>query len=84
MYYKNEFYSYKNIIQEIYSFFGLSNNLKTSIHSNKTYWLIEISSLDKLNLLINYLNEYSLLTAKQNDYTDWLKGYQLIINNKHF
>lgn len=44
----------------------------------KKYWLIEVTSLSKLKFLIQYLKTYPLLTAKRNDYEDWLKVCKLI------
>ena len=49
----------------------------------KKYWLIEVTSLSKLKFLIQYLKTYPLLTAKRNDYEDWLKTYLLIEEKKH-
>ena len=79
---KNE--SYKPIMLNIQSFFDITTDLRESKHNEgKTYWIIEVSSLNRLNLLIQYLNNHPLLTAKQNDFKDWLKVYQLIIEKKH-
>ena len=69
----------------IQSFFGITTDLRISKHNiDKTYWIIEVTSLNKLNLLIQYLNNYPLLTAKLNDFDDWYKVYQLIIDKKTF
>jgi hypothetical protein len=77
-------YSYEAIMLLIYSFFGLSTNLRQSTHNvDKTYFIIEVSSLTKLNILIQYLKTYPLLTAKRNDYDDWVKVYNLMLDNKH-
>ena len=82
--YNNKIYSYKDILEKIHYFFGFTTNLKTSTHNiNKTYWLIEVSSLDRLQILNQYLNKFSLLTSKQNDYKDWLKAYNLIKEKTH-
>ena len=68
----------------IQSFFGITTDLRISKHHlDKTYWKIEVTSLNKLNLLIQYLNNYPLLTAKRNDFDDWCKVYQLIVDKKH-
>lgn len=76
--------SYKTIMFEIQSFFGITTELKSSKHNiNKTYWIIEITSLNKLSHLVQYLNSNPLLTAKRNDYDDWLKAYELIQDKKH-
>ena len=54
---------------KIHSFFGFTTDLKISKHNiDKTYWIVEVSSLNKLNLLTQYLNNYPLLTAKRNDF----------------
>jgi len=76
--------SYKPIMLKIQSFFGITTELKISKHNlDKTYWIIEVTSLNKLNLLIQYLNNYPLLTAKRNDFDDWLKIYHLMIDKQH-
>lgn len=79
--------SYAMIMLQIYSFFGISTDLRQSTHSqsgvDKTYYIIEVTSLTKLNILIQYLKTYPLLTAKRNDYDDWVKVYKLMIDNKH-
>jgi LAGLIDADG endonuclease len=87
--------SYKPIMILIQSFFGITTELKISGSAcacwaepdkhniDKTYWIIEVTSLNKLYLLIQYLNNYPLLTAKRNDYDDWLKVYQLMIDKNH-
>lgn len=76
--------SYKEIMVKIQSFFGITASLKTSRHNiDKTYWVIEVTSLNKLSLLIQYLNNYPLLTAKRNDYDDWLKVYHLMEGRNH-
>jgi LAGLIDADG DNA endonuclease family protein len=68
---KNETNLYKPIMLKIQSFFGITTDLRTSKHNiDKIYWIIEVTSLNKLNFLINYLNNYPLLTAKRNDYDD--------------
>ena len=60
--------SYKSILLKIQSFFGITTDLRISKHNlDKTYWIVEVTSLDKLNLLIQYLNNYPLLTANRNE-----------------
>ena len=69
---------------KIQSFFGITTDLRISKHNiDKNYWIIEVTSLNKLYFLIQYLNKFPLLTAKRNDYDDWLKVYQLIQHKKH-
>ena len=69
---------------KIQSFFNISTDLRISKHHiDKNYWIIEVTSLNKLYLLIQYLKIYPLLTAKRNDFDDWLKAYQLIQDKRH-
>ena len=76
--------TYKDIMIKIQSFFDIVTELKTSRHNiDKIYWIIEITSLNKLSFLIQYLSNYPLLTAKRNDYDDWLKVYHLMVNKNH-
>ena len=76
--------SYKPIILNIQSFFDITTDLRESKHNEgKTYWIVEVTSLKRLNLLIQYLSNYPLLTAKRNDFEDWYKVYQLIADKKH-
>jgi len=74
---------YRPIMEMILKFFNITNDLNTSIHQNREYWIIEVTSLSKLQYLINYLNEYPLLTAKRNDYNDWLIVYNNMLNKTH-
>jgi hypothetical protein len=76
--------SYEAIMLQIYSFFGISTNLRLSTHNvDKTYFIVEVTSLTKLNKLIQYLETYPLQTAKRNDYDDWVKVYKLMLDNYH-
>jgi hypothetical protein len=59
----NKIYFYEAIMLQMYSFFGISTNLRMSTHNvDKTYFIVEVSSLTKLNILIQYLKFYPLLT----------------------
>lgn len=73
--------SYISMMKQIADF--LSVNLRVSKHNDKEYWIVEVSSLAKLQILVNYLNTYPLLTTKYNDYKDWLEAFALVKANKH-
>nr|YP_009690420.1 LAGLIDADG homing endonuclease [Schizopora paradoxa]QEG57200.1 LAGLIDADG homing endonuclease [Schizopora paradoxa] len=76
--------SYKPIMLEINYFFGITTDLRESTHNiDKKYWIVEVASLTKLEFLIQYLSHFPLLTAKRNDFNDWLKAYQLMMDKKH-
>jgi hypothetical protein len=75
--------SYKLIMKQIQSLFGLYGDLRTSKYKDKTYWIIEITSVNRLSLLSAYLNNHHLLTANRNNYDDWSSAYQLVKDGKH-
>lgn len=62
---------------------NFNTNLLISIHNKKEYYKIEISGLAKIKLLIEYLEKFPLLTSKENDFQDWKKAYNLIIQKLH-
>lgn len=79
---------YIDVMKTICSSFNLPEEkavtLRTSFHNKeKEYWLIVISSVKKLGILVNYLEEYPLLSSKNNDYKDWLIVYNMILNKEH-
>ena len=79
---------YMDIMKAICSFFNLSDekavNLRTSFHNEgMEYWLVVVSSVNKLGIIVNYLENYPLLSSKHNDYKDWLTVYNMIINKEH-
>jgi hypothetical protein len=64
------------IMQLIANLFLVKLNI--SKHNNKEYWIIEVTSINKLKILVDYLTKYPLLTSKFNDYKDWYKAYELV------
>jgi hypothetical protein len=44
---------------------------------------VEVSALEKIEILINYFNKYPLLGIKQLDYKDWELVYHMIKNKEH-
>ena len=69
---------------KIQSFFSIIADIRETKHNeDRTYWIIEVTSLNKLDLLIQYLKNYPLLTAKRNDFEDWLKVCKLIEAKTH-
>jgi len=44
---------------------------------------VEISAVQKIEILINYLKKYPLLGIKQLDFNDWKLVYYMIKNKEH-
>lgn len=60
--------SFNDILTNICNVLGTT--LKISKHNNKKYYCIEISSLKRFPVLINYLHKYNLMTSKKMDFND--------------
>jgi hypothetical protein len=44
---------------------------------------VSVTSISKLKVVIEYLNIYSLLGVKYNDFLDLNKVYQMFVNKEH-
>lgn len=78
---------YKDIMETIALAFTLDpakpNLLKTSKHNGRIYWIVEVFSLHKLSIFIDYLNKNPLLGSKSLDFKEWLIVYKMMINKEH-
>lgn len=71
--------SYESILKLIAETFGVK--LTTTIHNgNIYYYVIAITSPDKLAILINYLNEYSLFSSKFLNFKDFSNCVDMMLN----
>ena len=61
----------------------LGVNLRESLHGGRRYWCVESRSPSKLEILADYLNRHRLLTAKRNEYDDWLEALLLLKSGGH-
>lgn len=73
--------SLSHIIRKIADTFGV--NCRESTHHNQTYYSVEIRSISKLKILVDYLNQFSLYTKKRHDYDDWYKAFCIIQQPSH-
>jgi hypothetical protein len=72
---------FESIMRLIADFFGV--NLRVSKHGGKSYWVVDVFSVPKLEKLVDYLLKYPLCTAKFNNYEDWLQAFQIVQNKLH-
>jgi hypothetical protein len=73
---------FEPIMRSISDFFTVK--LNTSYHNiNKSYWVIEVTSLSKLKKFFLYLNKFPLMTSKKNDFKDWHTVYNMVFLNEH-
>ena len=73
--------SFKPLMKNIADF--LSVTLCTSKHGGLDYWCVEVSSLSRMQTVVDYLAVYPLLTAKRNDYDDFCKAFRIMLQNLH-
>lgn len=77
--------SYEPIMNQICQSFNIKLAKRTRFNYIDTpYLIIRIENQNSINLLINYLNKYPLLSSKHLDYIEWKKAYNEIINKTHF
>ena len=79
---------YQPIMESIAEFFTLNpenfTRLRTSRHNkDKVYWIVEVTSLSKLKILVEYLNTYPLFSSKRNDFKDWCIIYNMMLKKEH-
>jgi hypothetical protein len=67
LYHKTTGVAFEDLMQKIAIFFTV--NLTTVSHNDEIdYWCIEVASIMRIHLVIDYLNKYPLLTSKRNDF----------------
>ena len=62
--------TYKFILDQICELFNVKLGLRTRKNYKKSYYIIKIENQKSINLLIDYLNNYSLLSSKYLDYLE--------------
>ena len=51
-------------------------------YKNPSY-IIRVENQTSVQILIDYLNKYPLLSSKRMDFKDWEKSFSLIVEKKH-
>jgi regulation of enolase protein 1 (concanavalin A-like superfamily) len=62
--------NYKNILEKITIFFKVKLHVRTRPNYKNSYYIIRVENQNSLKILINYLDEYSLLSSKYLDFLD--------------
>ena len=70
------------IMEEISKCF-LCNLSKYKTLKNDLVLSVSVTSIEKLKIIIEYFNNYSLLGINYNDYLDWKEVYQMFIDKEH-
>jgi len=75
--------SYYTILNQICLFL----NVKLAIRDRSNYknpnYIIRVENQASIQILLDYLNKYALLSSKRLDFKDWEKSFSLILEKKH-
>lgn len=87
MFHKTTNVPFEPLMQQLASFFTI--NLTTVYHNNKVnkdgvaYWCLELASIKRMHIVVDYLSKYPLLTSKRNDFNSFKTALDLILSNQH-
>lgn len=76
--------SYKRIMSCIANYLYVKLNVRKKARSNKTYYIVSMSSTRSKKILRDYLDKYCLLTSKFLDYKDWCAVDDLMLTKSHY
>lgn len=76
--------SYFDVLTNITKFLNCSLLTRTQKSTNNEYYTLTASSKNSTEILINYLDRYSLFSSKYLDYKDWREIVLLMLENKHY
>lgn len=76
--------SYEGVMREIAEYLGVNLLIKEQKESGRKYYLLVGSSLKNIEIVMKYLDRYSLVTSKYMDYRDWRIVATLIMEGKHY
>jgi hypothetical protein len=76
--------SYLDVLTNIAKFLNCSLSTRTQKSTNNEYYTLTASSKYSTEILVNYLNRYSLFSSKYLDYKDWREIVLLMLENKHY
>ena len=76
--------SYNRIISDICVSLNVKVATRTRSNYKDSYYIIRVENQNSIKILINYLNNFSLLSSKHLDFLDWSIAFNQIINKTHF
>lgn len=84
MIYPKTQHSYNKIITDICESLNVKVATRTRLKYKGSYYLIKVENQNSIKILINYLNNYTLLSSKYLDFLDWNNAFNQIITKNHF
>lgn len=84
MIYPKTLESYNKIITDICESLKVKVATRTRLKYKDNYYIIRVENQNSIKILINYLNNYSILSSKHLDFLDWNIAFNQIISKTHF
>ena len=75
--------SYETILSQICSFLNVKLAIRDRLNHKNPIYIIRVENKASVQILIDYLNKYPLLSSKRMDFKDWEKSFSLIVEKKH-
>jgi hypothetical protein len=75
--------SYETILSQICSFLNVKLAIRDRLNHKNPIYIIRVENQASVQILIDYLNKYPLLSSKRMDFKDWEKSFSLIVEKKH-
>ena len=76
--------NYYNVLTDISNILNCTLLTRKQKSTGNEYYTLTASSQISLDVVINYLDKYSLFSSKYLDYKDWKEIVLLIFENKHY
>jgi len=76
--------NYNLILDQICSFLNVKLFHRSRLRYKDSYYIIRVENQNSIKILINYLDNYSLLSSKYLDFLDWKKAFKEILNKSQF
>jgi hypothetical protein len=76
--------SYNFIISNICESLNVKVATRTRLKIKDSYYIIRVENQNSIKILINYLNNYPLLSSKLLDFLEWNIAFNQIISKTHF
>ena len=76
--------SYLDVLTNISKFLNCSLLTRIQKCTDNEYYTLTASSKISTEILVNYLDRYSLFSSKYLDYKDWREIVLLMLENKHY
>jgi hypothetical protein len=76
--------SYNNILEKISLFFNVQLHTRIRKNYKNSYYIIRVENQNSIKLLIDYLDQHTLLSSKHLDYLNWKETFLIILSKNHF